>query len=200
MEEQHEAGSTAQRWWKWFQEKATTKNAEWWLGTYSFFETVILPFPTDPFLALLVLANRHRAVWLTALTTLTSFAGSLFLFAATVFFYTTLVEPLVNAFGMQAFVTSASATVAAYTFAAVFFGAFSPLPYTPVVIAAGLLQVNVIPFALGAFLGRAVRYTLVTTLTLLFGITLLKRIGKVATILTVIALAGAALYFAFTAL
>lgn len=200
MEEQHEAGSTAQRWWKWFQEKAATRNAEWWLGTYSFFETVILPFPTDPFLALLVLANRHRAVWLTVLTTLTSLAGSLFLFASTVLFYTTLVEPLVHAFGMQSFITSASAAVAAYTFAAVFFGAFSPLPYTPVVIAAGLLQVDIIPFTLGAFLGRAVRYTLVTVLTLLFGMTLLKRIGKVATILTALAVVGAALYFAFTSL
>ena len=139
-------------------------------------------------------------MYLTFLTTVTSLAGSLFLFGATALFYTTLVEPLVHAFGMQGFVTSASSAVATYTFTAMFLGAFSPFPYTPVVIAAGLLRVDLIPFALGAFFGRAVRYALITALTLLFGITLLKRIGKIATILTAIVVVGAALYFTFTSL
>lgn len=185
--------------WEWFREKAQTRRAEWWLGAYSFFETVILPFPTDPFLALMVLVNRSRAVWLTLWTTLTSFAGSVFLYAVTVFFYTALVQPLVAAFGMEGIVNGVSAQVSAYTFGAVLFGAFSPLPYTPVVIAAGLLRVDFIPFALGAFLGRFVRYALVTALTLLFGIELLKRVGKAATILTIVALATGLFFFAVRA-
>jgi len=192
MEEEHKQTPTR---WEWFQEKAKSKHAEWWLGTYSFFETVILPFPTDPFLAVMVLVNRSRALWLTFWTTLTSFLGSVFLYGVTVFFYHFLVEPLVVTFGMESIVAQVSAQVSSYTFVTVLFGAFSPFPYTPVVIAAGLLRVDFIAFCFGAFLGRALRYTLVSVLTLFFGVTLLKRVGRIATVATVVLVAIAALYF-----
>lgn len=181
--------------WEWFRKKAQTKHAEYWLGLYSFFETVILPFPTDPFLALMVLANRTRVVWLTFWTTITSLAGSVFLYGVTVFFFSTLVEPLVAVFGMEGLVEAAADQVNTYTFIAVLAGAFSPFPYTPVVIAAGLFQVNFITLALGAFLGRLARYTLVSAVTLFLGITFLKRAGRIATILTALAIVFGALYF-----
>jgi len=182
-------------WGNWFAEKAKTPHARAWLGTYSFFEALLLPFPTDVFLALLVYVDRARAAWLVILTTLTSLLGAATGYFFAYFFYSVLLLPLVEHLGMAGQVAQISETLGHYAFVAVFLGALTPIPYTPVVFAAGLLHADFFVFLVASLFGRGIRYSLVTIITLFFGTAVLPRLGRVATITTVVLCVCAALVF-----
>lgn len=189
--------ASAPQWMEWFRGKAQTPHARAWLGTYSFLEALILPFPTDVFLALLVYADRKRAVWLTTLTTLTSVLGAMAGYGLAFFFYDIAVAPLASHIGL-AQVLEIAEHLDSVAFIAVFLGALTPFPFTPVVFAAGLLHVNFFTLILASFFGRAIRYSLVTIITLFFGVTVLPRFGRIATTFTIVLCAiAAALLFLF---
>ena len=170
--------------WEWFRERAQTRHARMWLGVYSFFETIIIPFPTDPFLAIMVHADRARAVWLTVWTTLTSTLAAAVGYALAYLAFNILVAPFAAQLGIEGDIARAAESVNQFTFFATFIGAFTPIPFTPVIFAAGFLKVNFFSFVLAAFVGRGIRYALVTLVTLFFGIAVLSRLSKLTTQLT----------------
>lgn len=170
----------ASRRWEWFKEKATTKSAYWWLGAYSFFETILIPFPTDVFLAVMVHTNRARAVWVTVWTTLTSLAAAIVGYAIAYGAYETLGQPLAAQLGIADQVVEVARTFDTYTFAATFIGAFSPIPFAPIILAAGLLKANVVVFIVATVLGRGLRFSIVSFITVFFGVSVLPRLGKIA--------------------
>lgn len=170
--------------WGWFQEKAQTRHAEAWLGTYSFLESLILPFPTDPFLAVMVYANKNRWVWLAFFTTVTSLLGAIVGYTAAYFLYDILAAPLASLLGITNQVQSLSNTLSNYTFAATFVGAFTPVPYTPVILAAGFFKANFFLFLLASLLGRGIRYSLVGVFVHFFGVSIVPKLGKWANIIT----------------
>lgn len=180
--------ASAQARWEWFKEKAQTPRARMWLGIYSFTETLILPFPTDVFLALMVHADRARAWLLATLTTVTSVLGAVVAYTLSFFFYEAVIAPIALALGLEVEVAHTLTTVHQYAFLAIFLGALTPIPYTPVIIAAGFLNINFFVFVLASLLGRGTRYVLVTFLTLFFGVAILPRVQKVATTVTAIVL------------
>lgn len=176
---------TAERW-EWFKERAQTRHARMWLGAYSFFETILIPFPTDPFLAIMVHADRARAVWLTVWTTLTSLIAAAAGYVLALLAFNIFVAPLAASLGIENQIAHASESINQFTFLATFLGAFSPIPFTPVIYAAGFLNVNFFSFILGALVGRGIRYALVTLITIFFGMTVLSRIGRLSTQATII--------------
>lgn len=178
---QSAADAPIKKTWEWVEEKAKHKHATWWLGWYSFLETVILPVPTDIFLAIMVLANRSRAIFLTFITTLTSIIGAAVGYMIAALFFTVVAGPLISFFGMEEAVAHAATTLEGYTFIAVLLGAFTPFPYTPVVYAAGFLHVDFIAFIVASIIGRSLRYALVSIATLLFGATVLAHLSRLST-------------------
>lgn len=181
--------ASTDEYWRWFREKAQTPHARGWLAAYSFFEALILPFPTDVFLALMVYADRARVVWITIFTTIASVLGGLAGYAAAYFFYTALIAPLVAHLGMADVVARLAATLNHYAFDAVFLGAFTPIPFTPVVYTAGLLKTDLVAFTLASLIGRGARYALVSGITYFFGIASIPKLGRVATRITIVACA-----------
>lgn len=182
---------------EWFRKKSQTKAAQWWLAVYSFFESVVLPFPTDVFLALMVLANRTQAVRLVVITTLSGVFGAVVLYISTVLFYELLLEPLVIRFGIEGAVASASASIQEFTFVATFIGAFTPIPYTPVILAAGLLRADFFAFILASLFGRGLRYVIVASVTYFFGAEVLPRLTRYMSIATMTVVFVAALILLF---
>lgn len=172
--------------WEWFSQKAQTPHAEVWLATYSFFESILLPFPTDPFLAVMVYANKRRWVWLAVITTLSSVAGAVVGYIVAYFLYSTLGAPLADLLGVTEQIQSLSQTLRDYTFSATFIGAFTPIPYTPVILAAGFLKANFFLFILASILARGLRYGLVAVLTYVFGVSIVPRLGKWANTITIL--------------
>jgi membrane protein YqaA with SNARE-associated domain len=178
-----QAGTAAR--WEWFKERAQTKHARMWLATYSFFETLILPFPTDPFLAIMVHADRKRVVWLTVLTVLSSVVGAAVAYFLSLVAFDLLIAPLASKIGMEQDIAHASEALNQFTFLATFLGAFTPIPFNPVVYAAGFLKVNFFSFILGALVGRTLRYALASAVTYFFGVAVLSRLEKLATQTTI---------------
>ena len=170
--------------WEWFRQKSQTKAAQVWLGLYSFFESVILPFPTDVFLALMVLAHRARVIRFVVITTVSGVLGAVFLYVATTLFYTAILEPLVISLGWQSAIMHASETIQDYTFLATFIGAFSPIPYTPVIIAAGLLRADFISFLFASIVGGGLRYVIVSTLVYFLGEPILRVLSRYVALIT----------------
>jgi len=174
--------------WGWFKQKSQTEAALWWLAGYSFFESVILPFPTDVFLALMILANRARTVRLVVVTTIAGVVGAIVLYTLVLLAYTALIEPVLLALDAHDAIAQASASVSGYAFVAVFLGALTPIPYTPVVIAAGLLGVDVVTLISASLIGRGIRYAAVAFIVRAFGLRTLSRLERYATLITMLAL------------
>ncbi len=69
---------------------------------------------------------------------------------------------------------------------AVFFSAFTPIPYKIFTIASGILNMNFWKFMLASFLGRGLRFFLVSIILMLFGETIKHYIEWVILAVTVI--------------
>ena len=69
---------------------------------------------------------------------------------------------------------------------AVFFSAFTPIPYKVFTIASGVLKMNFWKFIIASFLGRGGRFFLVSLVLMLFGETVKKYLELVILVVTII--------------
>ncbi len=139
-------------------------HAPWYLGGLSFAESSFFPVPPDVMLAPMALARPDRAWRLAFITTLASVLGGLFGYAIGLFAFD-LVQPWLEArpHYWQAY-QQAVAWFREYGFWAVFVAGFSPIPYKVFTIAAGVLSMSLLPFALASLIGRGARFYLVAGL------------------------------------
>jgi membrane protein YqaA with SNARE-associated domain len=165
----------------------------WVLGAISFVDSAVaFPGPVDPFLAVYIMANRANA-WIGFLVaTLSSVLGGvmLYLFAA---FFTDQLLSLLSPESTKAF----NELVQHFdqgTFMLAFLGAFTPIPYGFVVIAAGILKGNLFLLIIGSLLGRGIRFGVVAYLTYRFGESALSIASKHLKTLSVVAVVCALLY------
>lgn len=73
-----------------------------------------------------------------------------------------------------------------YGMAAVFFSAFTPIPYKVFTIASGILKMNFLQFFLASFVGRGARFFLVSIVIMLFGEAIKKYIELVILFATLV--------------
>ncbi len=165
----------------------------WVLGAISFVDSAVaFPGPVDPFLAAYIMANRKNA-WLGyVVATVSSVLGGvmLYLFAA---FFTDQLLALLSPESTKTF----NELVLHFdqgTFMLAFLGAFTPIPYGFVVIAAGILKGNIFMLIIGSLLGRGVRFGVVAYLTYRFGEKALTIAKKHLKTLSMCAVAFAVLY------
>ncbi|MFN3594743.1 MAG: YqaA family protein [Thiobacillaceae bacterium] len=143
--------------------------APWFLGGLSFAESAFFPVPPDVMLAPMALARPQQAWRLALITTLASVAGGLAGYAIGHFAFE-WVAPWIEARPRywQAY-QQAVAWFERYGFWAVFVAGFSPIPYKVFTIAAGVLSMALLPFALASLIGRGARFYLVAALMRLGG-------------------------------
>lgn len=141
----------------------------WGLGAISFVESaLVVPIVTDPFLIAYILANRNKAVRGVLVTLITSLMGGLVAYFSAVGFFEVIITPLISdetIKQIQIFSTQFTDGAFLLTLA----GAVTPVPYTLVAIAAGLVKASVFAFVAASFLGRGGRYAVVGWLTYRFG-------------------------------
>jgi len=146
------------RLWLWFKERSQSPYAYLWLSLYSFSESFILPFPVDPFLVAMIIANRSS--WLkvafvaTASSTLGAVAGYAMGFAA--FGYIGL--PLLEFTGTQESFMQVERLFQEKAFLLTFVAAFTPFPNPPVVVGAGFLHYAFFTFLISWLIGRTMRF------------------------------------------
>ena len=172
-----------------------SKYGLWVLAAITFVDSAVaFPGPVDPFLAAYIMANRSRALVAFIVTVLTSVLGGVMLYLFAAFF----TEQILNLFSVspEAF----DGMVKAFdqgTFMIAFLGAFTPIPYGLVVIAAGVLKGNIFMFMAGSLLGRSIRFGIVAYFTYRFGDKALELAKENLRLLSVVAVAVVALYILY---
>ena len=136
------------------------REAPYYLSLLSFVESFILPFPPPHvMLAPMSLARPSRAMQFAALTLLFSVLGGLVGYMIGAFLFD-LAEPYVTAWGYQARFEKVTTWFEYWGFWAVLVAGFSPVPYKLFTIAAGVLNLALIPFVLASIIGRGARFFL----------------------------------------
>jgi membrane protein YqaA with SNARE-associated domain len=176
------------RQWLWFKEKAQGPRAILWLSTYSFFETLILPFPTDPFLVAVVAARRREwlliAFWATFASIAASVIGYVVGFAA----FDALGAPLISGFGLDEQFAWARDVFEEHAFLITFAALFTFIPNLPVILAAGFFGSHFFAFLAAVVIGRAMRFFGVGYAAYVFGTEGLSRSRRAFDIVTILAL------------
>jgi membrane protein YqaA with SNARE-associated domain len=136
------------------------REAPYYLALLSFVESFILPFPPpDVMLAPMSLARPERAMRFAALTLLFSVLGGLVGYLIGAFLFD-LAEPYIISWGYEARFEIVTTWFRQWGFWAVLVAGFSPVPYKLFTIAAGVLNLALIPFVLASILGRGARFFL----------------------------------------
>ena len=145
-----------------------SKYGLWVLAAITFVDSALaFPGPVDPFLAAYIMANRSRAFLAVFVTVSASVIGGIMLYLFAAYF----TEQLLTFFSPESFAVF-NEMVQAFdrgTFMLSFLGAFTPIPYGFVAIAAGALKGSLLMFVIGSIAGRALRYGVVGYLTYYFG-------------------------------
>lgn len=140
----------------------------WGMVIVSFIESFFLMPPPDMFLIPLDLANPNKALYYAFLCTVASALGGGIGWAIGFFGG----RPVFNWFfrkgGREGFET-VEKMYNQYGSFAVFFSAFTPLPYKIFTIASGVLNMNFWKFMIASFMGRGMRFFLVSLVLMFFG-------------------------------
>ena len=146
-------------------ENAAKPIAEKILGFISMIESIIFPIPVDPFLAALTLAIPKKAFKFAIYCTIGSVIGGIFGWLLGYFIGPSIETLMLHIpwFTEEKF----NAVKFAYKengMLIVFLGAFTQLPYKIITITSGIAEINIIAFILMYFLGRGIRFFLVSYL------------------------------------
>ena len=140
-----------------------------YLAILSFLESFILPFPPpDVMLAPMSLSRPLLAMRFAALTLVFSVLGGLVGYLIGAFLFDQ-VEPFIVEWGYQARFETVTIWFEQWGFWAVLVAGFSPVPYKIFTIAAGVLNLAIIPFVLASIIGRGARFFLLAWCLARFG-------------------------------
>ena len=154
------------------------RDAPYYLALLSFVESFILPFPPpDVMLAPMSIAQPRRALQFAALTLVFSVLGGLIGYLIGAFLFD-LAEPLIIEWGYQSRFQTVMTWFGQWGFLAVLVAGFSPVPYKIFTIAAGVLNLALIPFVLASILGRGARFFLLAWCLAKFGPAIEPRLIK----------------------
>ena len=158
---------------------ARHKHAVYYLGAMSFAESTIFPIPVDVMLAPMCLARLEK-VWRYALVaTVTSVLGGVFGYFLGMFFFESLIEPLLIKLNYMDTYSQAEVWFSKYGVWVVFVVGFAPIPYKIFTISAGALNMALLPFVVASIFGRAGRFYLVAGLMKLGGEKMEKKLHQI---------------------
>lgn len=154
------------------------RDAPYYLSLLSFVESFILPFPPpDVMLAPMAVARPARALYFASLTLIFSVLGGLVGYLIGAFLFD-LAQPLIVDWGYQARFDTVMDWFGQWGFWAVLVAGFSPVPYKIFTIAAGVLNLAILPFLLASIIGRGARFFLLAWCLAKFGAAIEARLIK----------------------
>lgn len=139
------------------------RHASRYLAVLSFAESSFFPIPPDVMLAPMALAQPQKAWQFALLTTIASVLGGILGYAIGFFLFDTVAPWLQGTHYWEKY-QAAEEWFNEWGVWAVFLAGFSPIPYKVFTIAAGTLQMLLIPFIAASAVGRGARFFLVALL------------------------------------
>lgn len=130
------------------------------LGGISFLEAIVFPIPPEVMLAPMSLARPQRAYAFATISLLGSMLG-MFIGYAVGHFAIELAMPLLERFGYAAHFDEIKREAAENGFWLLLLAGFTPVPFKVFTLASGAVSMPLLPFFLGALIGRGKRVFLV---------------------------------------
>ncbi len=140
----------------------------WGLALNSFVESFFLVPPPDFLLIVMDLANPAKALFYAFVCTIASVFGGAVGYGIGYWGGRPAFNWLFRKGGKEKF-EAVENLYNKYGTLAVFFSAFTPIPYKVFTIASGILSMNFWKFMLASFLGRGLRFFIVSIVLMLFG-------------------------------
>lgn len=154
------------------------------LALNSFIESFFLVPPPDILLITLDLAKPEKALYYALICTIFSALGGVVGYLIGLFGGRPVFNYLFK--NKQAQFNRVEILYNKYGASAVFFSAFTPIPYKIFTIASGILRMNFSHFIIASVLGRGLRFFIVSIVLMFFGETIKNYIEWVIIIVTVI--------------
>lgn len=139
------------------------RHAPWYLSAVSFTESSFFPIPPDVMLAPMSMAQPKRWWFFALLTTVTSVLGGVLGYFIGAYGFELIEEFLRNSRYWPSYALAVE-FFDKWGVLAIFIAGFSPIPYKVFTVAAGVMQMALIPFVLASLVGRGLRYFLVAGL------------------------------------
>lgn len=148
----------------WVFSLARHKRANWALFGVSFAESSFFPIPPDILLIPMVLAKRHRWIFLGALCTVASVLGAYFGYYIGAEFYNRIGRPILAFYGKEDSFQSIADWYNTWGSWGVLFAAVTPFPYKVLTIFSGATGLDLVTFTVVSIIGRGMRFFLVAWL------------------------------------
>lgn len=139
---------------------AAHRQAPWLLFVLSFCEAIFFPIPPEVMLAPMSLARPQRALHYAAISLTGSMIG-MFIGYAIGYYAIELALPLIERFGYAAQFDEIKQQAADNGFWLLLLAGFTPVPFKIFTVASGAVAMPLLPFFLGALIGRGKRVFLV---------------------------------------
>ena len=139
------------------------------LAGVSFVESSVFPIPPDVLLIPMVLAERHRWLFLAGICTIASVLGAFLGYFIGAFLYEAIGQPILAFYGKEDSFGQVSEWYNTWGGWGVLFAAVTPFPYKVLTIFSGATGLNLVTFAVVSVIGRGLRFFLVAALLYRFG-------------------------------
>ena len=178
----------------WTMALAGHRNAKGALAAVAFVESSVFPIPPDVLLIPMVLAARAGAWMIAGWATVASVLGGLLGYAIGLFFYESIGQPLIEAYGYGDKFADFQGRYQEWGAWIVFIAGVTPFPYKVITITSGVVQLDIWVFLIASVLARGLRFYVVAALLWYFGPPIRdfieKRLGLMFTIFCVLLIGG----------
>ena len=154
---------------EWLMSFTDTKFATPILCTVSFTESSFFLIPPDIFLIAMGAHQPKKALTYAHFCTFFSVLGGLFGYLLGFMFWSAFQDYFFAYIATQEQFETVQSLFQANTFTAILLAAFTPIPFKVFTVLGGVLHAPLIPFILGAIIGRGLRYYTIGLLFFIFG-------------------------------
>lgn len=153
-----------------------------------YIEAIIFPIPQEVFMVPMMLSEKAKVFRIVFFSILGSIIGGLTAYYLGLFFFDSLVMPIINFYNYSESFLYFKNQINEYGFIYVFIGGFTPLPFKIITLSSGALNIPIWNFLLAATLSRSIRFYLIGFLTYKYGNNVINIIDRKLNLITFIIL------------
>ena len=148
------------------------KLISFYISIFAISESVVNPFPLELILIPSIVKYPHKYIKYAFLAALMSTIGAIFGYILGYYLEEKIIKSLID-------ISEFIPIYEKYGALIILIGAITPLPFKLVTVASGVFKINLILLIMYSFIGRYIRYQIITLLTYYYGSKMIKAFQKI---------------------